>query len=56
MTVINLEERLIKLEEVAHVPQNYRIRCKEMEKKVELLAQKVKVLENFIALNLQPKN
>ena len=55
MTVINLEQRLIKLEEVAHIPQNYRIRCKEMEKKVATLAEKVKVLENFIALSLQPK-
>ena len=44
----DLEQRLIKLEKVAHPPQNYRKRCKEMEKKVADMEIRMDSLEQII--------
>jgi exonuclease VII small subunit len=49
MDEITLEKRLKALEKVAHVPQNYRRRCKEMERKVQILSERVVRLERSIA-------
>ena len=49
MAKITLEKRLKALEKVAHAPQNYRRRCKEMERKVQILSEKVAKLESSIA-------
>jgi len=56
MAEINLEKRILRLEEIAHAPQNYRTRCLEMEKKVAELTDKIHNLENYISLNFQIKN
>ena len=44
----NLEERVKKLEDVAHVPQNFKVRCEEVERKVEALFQGLKELEAHV--------
>ncbi|MEE9190216.1 MAG: hypothetical protein V3U16_05555 [Candidatus Neomarinimicrobiota bacterium] len=49
MNKITLERRLQALEKVAHAPQNYRRRCKEMERKVQILSERVAELEISIA-------
>jgi hypothetical protein len=48
MDDITLEKRLKALEKVAHAPQNYRRRCMEMERKVEILTKKLEKFEKVI--------
>ncbi len=44
----NIELRLIALEKDAHTPQNYRKRCMEMERKVEVMEKRMDRLEKII--------
>ena len=41
----NLEERVKNLENVSHEPQDFKEKCKELEKKIDALYQGVKELE-----------
>ena len=44
----NLEERVKALEEVAHVPQDYKEKCEELEEKIEALYDGLKDMKRIL--------
>ena len=42
---LTIEERLTKLEEHSHEPQNYREECEKMNKQIKILKKQIKILK-----------
>ena len=42
ITILRLEKRIESLEALAHEPQNYKVKCDEMEKRIQVLENKIR--------------